>query len=154
MFLFLRALFLILFLRQILNRQIQIYKTVHVKCFAHMGSRRDPTGILTGSDAISWDPPLLARNFAWEGRYFSVGSVVPTCPLYNITKRKFSAKTQDSNDARSVAHVLEFYLAAMFLEFYFDCALAVATFNVLKRNRSSQQVLEFCFLGPAVAVAS
>ena len=100
-------------------------------CIASVGSRWDPTGILAGSDAISWDPPRLARDFAWEGRYFSVGSVSPTFPLYNIKGGKPPVRTQNSNDARWVAHVLEFYLAMMFLEFYLDCALAVTTFDVL-----------------------
>ena len=103
-------------------------------CVANAGSRWDPTGILAGSDAISWDPPRLARDFAWEGRQFSVGSVVPTFPLYNIKGGKLPVKTQNSNDARLVAHVLEFYLAVVLLEFYLDFALAVTTFMTLKKT--------------------
>ena len=117
-------------------------------CIANVGSRWDPTGILAGSDAISWDPPRLARDFAWEGRYFSAGSVSTTFPLYNIKRGKPPVRTQNANDARLVAHVLEFYLAVLFLEFYLNFARAVATFAMLKKTVRRSRFGGFAALAP------
>ena len=60
--------------------------------------------------------------------------MVPTFPLYNIKGGKPPVRTQNSNDALLVAHVLEFYLAVMFLEFYLGCARAVTTVDMLKKT--------------------